>query len=53
MTAAAQGPLGKLTLALEESFNRSDQGWMDIQNRDIEFHCWQLVDLSPHPDHST
>ena len=40
MTAAAQSPLGKLPLALEESFNRSDQGWMDIQNREIEFHRW-------------
>ena len=29
MTAAAtQSPLGKLPLALEESFNRSDQGWI-------------------------
>ena len=40
MTAAAQSPLGKLPLALEESFSRSDQGWMDIQNREIEFHRW-------------
>ena len=28
MTAAAQSPLGKLPLALEESFSRSDQGWI-------------------------
>ena len=28
MTAAPQSPLGKLPLALEESFNRSDQGWI-------------------------